>query len=112
MITAQATRRGYGRARRWSEPPELISDQLASYAEFLRQEVARAFAEVSPIRAPNRDDLYIELVDPRLGEPRHDEWECRDKDLTYAAPLKATGRLWEEARSARRPSCTWRRSPS
>ncbi len=95
MITAQATRRGYGRARRWSEPPELISDQLASYAEFLRQEVAQAFAEASPIRAPNRDDLYIELVDPRLGEPRHDEWECRDKDLTYAAPLKATGRLWE-----------------
>ncbi|MCX7750759.1 MAG: DNA-directed RNA polymerase subunit beta [Candidatus Bipolaricaulota bacterium] len=95
MITAQASRRSYGRARRWSEPPDLISDQLASYAEFLRQEIGAAFAEVSPIRAPNRDDLYIELVDPRLGEPRHDEWECRDKDLTYAAPLKAVGRLWE-----------------
>jgi len=92
------TRRGYGRARRWIEPPDLISAQVASYESFLRQGIPAAFAQVSPIRAPNRDGLYIELVEPHLGEPRHDEWECRDKDLTLAVPLKATGRLWEDGR--------------
>ncbi len=71
---------------------------MASYERFLRQDVPAAFAAISPIRAPNRDDLYIELVDPVLGEPRHDEWECRDKDLTLAVPLKVTGRLWEGGR--------------
>lgn len=91
-------RHGYGRARRWAEPPALISDQVASYEQFLRQGIPAAFAAVSPIRAPGRDNLYLELVDPYLGEPRHDEWECRDKDLTYAVPLKATGRLWEDGR--------------
>lgn len=98
MAGSRTVRRGYGRARRWIEPPDLISDQVASYEQFLRQGIAAAFGEVSPIRAPNRDGLYIELVDPRLGEPRHDEWECRDKDLTLAVPLKATGRLWEDGR--------------
>ncbi|MDD2911911.1 MAG: DNA-directed RNA polymerase subunit beta [Candidatus Bipolaricaulis anaerobius] len=96
MAQPSHARRGYGRARRWSEPPALISDQVASYEQFLRQGIAAAFAAVSPIRAPNRDRLYIELVDPLLGEPRYDEWECRDKDLSLAVPLKATGRLWEE----------------
>jgi len=93
-----ATRRSYGRARRWSGPPDLISGQVASYEHFLRQGIPAAFAAVSPIYAPGRDNLYIELADPYLGEPRHDEWECRDKDLTYAVPLKATGRLWENGR--------------
>jgi len=68
---------------------------VASYERFLRQDLPAAFAHISPIRASNRADLYIELVGPVLGEPRHDEWECRDKDLTLAVPLKATGRLWE-----------------
>ena len=98
MTRSVTRRRLYGRARRWIDPPALIADQVASYERFLRQDIPAAFAAVSPIRAPNRDGLYIELIDPRLGEPRHDEWECRDKDLTYAAPLKATGRLWEENR--------------
>lgn len=97
-MSSAKKRRSYGRARRWTDPPALIAGQVASYERFLRQGIPAAFAAVSPIRAPNREALYIELVASDLGEPRHDEWECRDKDLTYAAPLKATGRLWEEGR--------------
>ncbi|MFN3346897.1 MAG: hypothetical protein ACK42E_03695, partial [Candidatus Bipolaricaulaceae bacterium] len=90
------TRRSYGRVIPRLEPPDLIAHQLQSYERFLREGIPQAFAEVSPIRAPGREDLYLELVDPGLGEPRYDEWECRDRDLTYAAPLRATGRLWVE----------------
>ncbi|MBC7098078.1 DNA-directed RNA polymerase subunit beta [Candidatus Bipolaricaulota bacterium] len=87
------SRRRYGRAREWIDPPDLTADQRRSYQRFLTQGIAEVFAEVSPIRSPGRDDLVLELVDPRLGEPRHDEWECRLMDLTYAAPLRVIGRL-------------------
>ena len=94
-------RRFYGRARRWAEPPALIADQLTSYERFLRQGIPEAFARINPIRAPGRDDLFIELVDPYLGESSYTERECRDKGLTYAAPLKATGRLHDGGRVRR-----------
>jgi DNA-directed RNA polymerase beta subunit len=92
------TRRFYSRVQPRLEPPDFIAHQLQSYERFLREGIPQAFAEVSPIRAPGREDLYLELVDPYLGEPRYDEWECRDRDLTYAAPLKATGRLYAEGK--------------
>ncbi len=91
-------RRFYNRVRPRLEPPDFVAHQLGSYERFLREGIPQVFAEVSPIRAPGRDDLYLELVDPYLGEPRYDEWECRDRDLTYAAPLKATGRLYAEGK--------------
>ncbi|MEN3010532.1 MAG: DNA-directed RNA polymerase subunit beta [Candidatus Bipolaricaulaceae bacterium] len=91
-------RRSYGRVLPRLEPPDFIAHQLQSYERFLREGIPQVFAEVSPIRAPGRDDLYLELLDPNLGEPRYDEWECRDRDLTYAAPLRATGRLWVEGK--------------
>jgi len=91
-------RRSYGRVLPRLEPPDFIAHQLQSYERFLREGIPQVFAEVSPIRAPGREDLYLELLDPSLGEPRYDEWECRDRDLTYAAPLRATGRLWVEGK--------------
>lgn len=91
-------RRSYGRVIPRLEPPDFIAHQLQSYERFLREGIPQVFAEVSPIRAPGREDLYLELLDPNLGEPRYDEWECRDRDLTYAAPLRATGRLWVEGK--------------
>ena len=87
------SRRWYGRAREWMDPPDLTADQRRSYERFLTQGIAEVFAEVSPIKSPGREDLVLELVDPHLGDPRHDEWECRLMDLTYAAPLRVIGRL-------------------
>ncbi|MCS7240227.1 MAG: DNA-directed RNA polymerase subunit beta [Candidatus Bipolaricaulota bacterium] len=93
-----STRRFFSRVKPRLDPPDFVAHQLQSYERFLREGIPQVFAEVSPIRAPGRDDLYLELVDPYLGEPRYDEWECRDRDLTYAAPLKATGRLYAEGK--------------
>jgi len=71
----------------------LAVDQKRSYERFLTQGIPATFAEFSPIRSPGREGLYMELLDARLGEPRYDEWECRGKDLTYAAPLRVNARL-------------------
>jgi DNA-directed RNA polymerase subunit beta len=35
----------------------------------------------------------LEFVDYELGEPKYNVQECKDRDVTYAAPLKATIRL-------------------
>lgn len=91
-------RRSYGRAREWAPIPDLTLDQKRSFERFLTQGIPEVIASVSPIRSPGRDGLYLELCGPRLGKPRNNEWECRDKDLTYAAPLRVTGRLWEGER--------------
>jgi DNA-directed RNA polymerase subunit beta len=95
------SRRNYGGAREWVEIPDLTLDQKRSFERFLTQGIPEVIASVSPIRSPGRDGLYLELWAPRLGKPRNNEWECRDKDLTYAAPLRVTGRLWEGERLRR-----------
>lgn len=93
-----STRRSYSRVVPRLGHPDFVAHQLQSYERFLREGIPQVFAEVSPIRAPGRDDLYLELVDAYLGEPRYDEWKCRDRNLTYTAPLKATGRLYAEGK--------------
>ncbi len=95
------SRRWYGVAREWMDPPDLAVDQKRSYERFLSQGVSGTFSEFSPIRSPGREGLYMELVDPHLGEPRYDEWECRDKDLTYAAPLRVVARLFADDKLVR-----------
>ncbi len=94
-------RRWYGRCRWWMEPPYLLESQRRSYERFLEEGIRELFEEISPIRCPGRDDLYLELVDPVLGEPRYSEEECLDKGLTYAAPLRVTARLWENGKVVR-----------
>ncbi len=91
----------YGQSREWIQPPDLAEDQKRSYERFLSQGISSTFAEFSPIRSPGREGLYMDLVDPHLGEPRYDEWECRDKDLTYAAPLRVMARLHSDGKVAR-----------
>jgi len=91
----------YGESREWIQPPDLAEDQKRSYERFLSQGIATVFAEFSPIRSPGREGLYMELADPHLGEPRYDEWECRDKGLTLAAPLKVMARLHADGKLVR-----------
>ncbi len=76
--------------------------QRASYREFLQEEIPvkerkiqglqAAFLDVFPII--NADEsLALELVEYRLGTPKHTIEEAIDKDASYSAPLKALLRL-------------------
>ncbi len=84
------------------ELPDLIDIQLASYERFLQREFARAgnppngqglqevFASTFPIESPN-GDMLLEYEYYHLDEEgiKFSEIECKQKGLTYAAPLKA-----------------------
>ena len=82
--------------------PSLLEMQLNSYREFLQETVSpkerkliglqAAFNDVFPIISTD-ETLSLELVQYTLGTPKYTLNESREKDATYAAPLKALLRL-------------------
>jgi DNA-directed RNA polymerase subunit beta len=74
------------------EVPNLIEVQLDSFRWFLEEGLPELFRTFSPIWDFTKTN-YIELVDFTLGEPKYSIDECRDRDMTFEAPIKATVRL-------------------
>ena len=72
--------------------PNLVEIQTKSYAEFLQKGLDEVFRESFPIEN-YIGTLTIEYLSIRLGEPKHSYLECKEKDLTYNAPMYITVRL-------------------
>jgi DNA-directed RNA polymerase subunit beta len=95
-------RRSFGRIRKIIDIPNLIDIQKRSYDEFLQKDVpaeARkdqglqaVFKSVFPIKDFN-ETASLEFVSYTLSEPKYDVEECRQRGMTYAAPLKVTVQL-------------------
>ncbi|HEU5316075.1 MAG TPA: DNA-directed RNA polymerase subunit beta [Chloroflexota bacterium] len=76
--------------------PNLVQHQRDSFHRFVTEGLAELFAELSPIADFTAKQLELELsvpADGPFGPPKHTEDECRDRDLTYTAPLYADARL-------------------
>ncbi|HXH61531.1 MAG TPA: DNA-directed RNA polymerase subunit beta [Fimbriimonadaceae bacterium] len=80
------------RIGRFLEVPNLIELQLNSYKWFLEEGLPELFKTFSPIWDFTQTN-YIEFADFILGEPKYSLSECRDRDLTFEAPIKATVRF-------------------
>ena len=74
------------------EMPNLIEVQKNSYQRFLDTDLREVLADVSPITDYN-GKLVLEFVDYSLDEPKNSIARCRERDITYAAPLKVFVRL-------------------
>jgi len=81
-----------------AEIPNLIEIQLNSYQWFVTDGLRELFRSFSPIE-DFTGNLALSFCDPSddepkysLGEPKYDIYECRDRDATFEAPLKA--RVW------------------
>ncbi len=73
--------------------PDLIEVQKKSYRHFLQEDLKEVLADVSPI-TDYSENLVLEFVDYSLdSKPKNDVERCRERDLTYAAPLKVSVRL-------------------
>jgi DNA-directed RNA polymerase subunit beta len=72
--------------------PNLIEVQLASYRWFLEEGLKELFDSFSPIY-DFTGSTSISLVDFVLGEPKYSVEECRDRDMTFEAPIKARVQL-------------------
>ncbi|MFQ6034025.1 MAG: hypothetical protein ACE5KR_04110, partial [Candidatus Bipolaricaulia bacterium] len=86
-------RRLYGRVKSAIELPYLLENQHESYHWFLKEGLEQLFAEISPIRSEGREELILELSSPHLEKPHNTEQNCRDRNLTYSAPLRVKGTL-------------------
>ena len=80
------------RIGRFLEVPNLIELQLNSYKWFLEEGLPELFNTFSPIWDFTQTN-YIELVSFTLGEPKYSLAECRDRDMTFEAPIKAIVRF-------------------
>ena len=80
------------RIGRFLEVPNLIELQLNSYKWFLEEGLPELFQTFSPIWDFTQTN-YIELVSFTLGEPKYSIAECRDRDMTFEAPIKAIVRF-------------------
>ena len=75
------------------EMPNLIEVQKNSYQWFLEQGLKEVFSDVSAI-TDYTGNLVLDFVDYRLDEEaKYSVEECKERDATYAAPLRVTARL-------------------
>jgi DNA-directed RNA polymerase subunit beta len=74
------------------EIPNLIELQKASFDWFKTEGLAEAFSSISPIK-DFTGNLILEFGEHSLGEPKYTIEECRERDMTYSAPLRVRVRL-------------------
>ena len=87
-------RMSYSRQKEVLEMPNLIEVQKNSYQWFLDEGLKEAFADISPIEDYS-GKLSLDFVDFTLCEDdvKYTIPECKERDATYAAPLKVKVRL-------------------
>ncbi|MGI9860693.1 DNA-directed RNA polymerase subunit beta [Moorella naiadis] len=74
------------------ELPNLIEIQRNSYQWFIDTGLREIFRDISPIQ-DFTGNLILQFVDYSLGEPKYSEDECKERDMTFAAPLRVKVRL-------------------
>jgi len=95
-------RRYFGKIREIATMPNLIEVQRASYEQFLQADVTAERRTIEGLEAVFRsvfpitdfaETSTLEFVKYEFEEPKYDVDECRQRGMTYAAPLKVTLRL-------------------
>ncbi|MEG6523903.1 DNA-directed RNA polymerase subunit beta [Desulfotomaculum sp. 1211_IL3151] len=82
----------YGKLQEVLDLPNLIEVQRNSYEWFLQEGLREVFHDISPIQ-DFTGNLILEFLDYTLGEPKYSVEECKERDVTYAAPLRVKVRL-------------------
>ncbi len=85
-------RRSYARIQEVLELPNLIDVQRSSYDWFIQKGLCEIFQDISPIK-DFTGNLVLEIFNYTLGEPKYSVDECKERDATYAVPLKVNVRL-------------------
>ncbi|HJD00762.1 DNA-directed RNA polymerase subunit beta [Candidatus Arthromitus sp. SFB-turkey] len=92
--SGQRTRMSFGKIKDVIDMPNFIEVQLNSYDWFLKEGLLEVFSDVNPIKSFNGKHV-LEFVDFKLdiASTKYDMEECKERDATYAAPLKVKVRL-------------------
>ena len=86
-------RRKFGSINEVIDIPDLVEIQKDSYNSFIQEGISEVFEDFSPI-TDYSDHFELYFLDHRFGDkPKYDEKECRNRDATYALPLRVKVRL-------------------
>jgi DNA-directed RNA polymerase subunit beta len=91
-VAAPRVRKSFSRLKHVLDLPNLIDIQKASFQWFLEEGLRETIDDISPIE-DYTGTLAVEFAEYRFGEPQFSIKECREKDLTYQAPLSITVRF-------------------
>jgi DNA-directed RNA polymerase subunit beta len=86
------TRKSFARIKEILGMPNLIEIQQNSYEWFLKEGLREMFRDISPIQ-DFTGNLVLEFIDYSLGEPKYQVEECKERDVTFAVPLRVKVRL-------------------
>ncbi|MEO8287219.1 MAG: DNA-directed RNA polymerase subunit beta [Chloroflexota bacterium] len=86
-------RRNFGKIHSVMSMPNLIRIQTDSFDWFKNQGLQELFEEISPITDFTGKNMELRFLDYHFGEPRYSVLECRQRDMTYAAPLRVRVQL-------------------
>ena len=97
ITNGKSSRMSYSRQKEVLEMPNLIEVQKDSYQWFLDDGLKEVFDDISPI-TDFSGHLSLEFVDFTLCEDdvKYTIEECKERDATYAAPLKVRVRLYNK----------------
>ncbi len=91
---AQGRRRSYGRIPTTLEMPNLIQVQMDSFNWFKNEGLQELFDEINPVTDFTEKIMQLRFGSYTFGQPRYTEVECRERDVTYAAPLRVRAELY------------------
>src|SRR5918912_1223656 len=86
-------RRSYGRIPNLVELKDLIATQLDSFSWFTSEGLRELFDEINPITDYTGKNFELKFLDYEFGQPKFSVEECRNRDMTYSAPLRIRTRL-------------------
>ena len=84
----KAMRRDYSQASGSLQLPNLVEIQTSSFDWFVKEGMEEVFKEVYPISNFN-GNITLRYLSSELGQPKYDIDECKSRETTYSAPLRA-----------------------
>src|ERR1700716_4590168 len=91
--SSNGSRVSYGRIPEMLPVAELIETQIRSFNWFKAEGLRELFEEINPITDYTGKNFELRFLDYEFGPPKFSEEECRNRDMTYAAPLRIKTRL-------------------
>ncbi|HEY8674543.1 MAG TPA: DNA-directed RNA polymerase subunit beta, partial [Candidatus Dormibacteraeota bacterium] len=88
-----STRHNYGKITDRLEVGNLIQTQLDSFRWFCTEGLRELFDEINPITDYTGKNYELRFLEYEFGAPKFDEEECRQRDMTFSAPLRINTRL-------------------
>src|SRR5437773_2714615 len=91
--SSNGSRVSYGRIPEMLPVADLIETQIRSFNWFKREGLRELFEEINPITDYTGKNYELKFLDYEFGQPKFDKEECRNRDMTFAAPLRINTRL-------------------